>query len=74
MRPPQPQKKTTMKTSGAGEALMYDVQIAPSAAKKFACRAKGCTCGESMPEYFTADGYDYAANEVTVNGNYPSSH
>lgn len=55
-----------------GEPAEYFATIAPSAARKFACRVKGCTCGESMPDSFTLDAYDHDAAQTTVNGNYPS--
>lgn len=57
--------------SGEGEALEYQVSIKPTAARKFECRSKDCTCGESMPEFFTADGWDFDHSEITVNGAYP---
>lgn len=48
----------------------YAVTITPSAAKKFACRASDCTCGEHMPVKFECDAYDYEHADVTINGNY----
>ena len=53
-----------------GEALEYQVEIADSAARKFACTGD-CTCGEGMPTEFECDDYDFDAADITINGNYP---
>lgn len=49
----------------------YSVTIADSAARKFACRAEGCRCGEGVPTEFTCDEYDFEHGIVTISGNYP---
>jgi len=49
----------------------YQVEITESGAKKFACGAAGCKCGEGLAASFWVSRDKVSGSEISVNGNYP---
>lgn len=49
----------------------WEVEITESAARKFACTASDCRCGEGVPITFTCDQYDFDSGTITLRGSYP---